>query len=90
MAAKTDMVNFGADIDIEQLISEGMAKHQQMTHEANEQANTVLQEATERDGLNLNVESIDMFRFQDQDFRNVRRNFQEKLAEKLRAQIAER
>lgn len=36
MAAKTDMINFGADIDIESLIAEGMERNRIMNTEANE------------------------------------------------------
>ena len=35
------------------------------------------------------MERIDLFKFQDQDFSNLRRNFQAQLAEKLRTQVLE-
>ena len=89
MAAKKDMVDFGADMDIEELIADGQAKHQQLREEADMQANEIIKQSTSQEGLNMSVEKIDMFKFQDQDFTNARNDFQKRLAEKIQTKILE-
>jgi len=61
MAAKSDMVTFGKDIDIEALIQEGKARREQLVAEADRQAEEVLAAAIEKQdgegqgGLDLEI-----------------------------------
>lgn len=87
MAAKTDMLSFGADIDIDALIEEGREKNRQVIQEAEMQAGELTVSA-EKEGLDLTVEKIDMFKFQDQDFREVRKGFQQIIQQKQTENLA--
>ena len=77
MNAKRDMLAFGEDIDIEQLISEGIEKARQLKEMADNQAQQITEETkVQDDEWDLNVESVDCFKFQDEDFRQIKNNFQ--------------
>ena len=83
MAAKSDRVDFsGADMDIEQLIQEGLQKNKEMQEEADQHAEKSLEES-KQNGLDLSLEKIDMFQFQEQDFREVRKNFQQMMQDRF-------
>ena len=44
---------------------------------AEQQAENVVKSVDVSDGLDMTVERIDMFKFQDQDFTSVRKNLQD-------------
>ena len=50
LAAKTDMVNFGVDIDIETLIEEGLEKNRQVQELADQQASKVSNDLKKQEG----------------------------------------
>ena len=87
MAAKTNTVSFaGQDLDIEALIAEGIEKNRQVNEQADDHAVQVVQatdDLAQQDNLDVTLQRIDMFKFQDQDFREVRRNFQQLMHERL-------
>ena len=77
MNAKRDMLAFGEDIDIEQLISDGIEKARLLKEMAGNQAQQITEETkVQDDDWDLNIESVDCFKFQDEDFRQLRNNFQ--------------
>ena len=53
-----------------------------MQEEADQHAEKSLEES-KQNGLDLSLEKIDMFQFQEQDFREVRKNFQQMMQDRF-------
>ena len=70
MNAKSTMLAFGEDIDIEELISEGIEKARSLKDMAENQAQQITEEMkVQDDDWDMTVETCDVFKFQDEDFR---------------------
>ena len=76
MNAKSEMLAFGEDIEIEELISEGIEKARSLKDMAENQAQQITEEMkVDDDDWDMTVEKCDVFKFQDEDFRQLRNNF---------------
>lgn len=62
MSAKTEMVNFGDEIDIESLIEQGIEQARLIKTQSDEHV-TKLEEENKQKGLDMQVEKIDMHAF---------------------------
>ena len=75
MQRKKEKISY--DIDIDQLIQDGVAKHQELKEIADSQI-----EAMKSDhSFDFTMESIDMFKFQEKDFREEKKKVQAILME---------
>ena len=83
MAAKTDMVEWGQDLDIDALIAQGQKQAQATYAAAEEQAERLAKDA-EADGLDITQTKCDLMKFQEVDYLDVRKALQDRI--NLRAQ----
>lgn len=84
--------------DIDKLIEEGIARVKKIGDQADNQAKQIAEEQIKKasgqndadgnGGLDLTMQKIDFYKFQDQDFREVRQQFQTIMAEKMREELA--
>ena len=72
------MSNQSKEWDIDALIQQGRQKHQELKQVAQENVSKIEQDTS----FNFNLESIDMFMFQDKDFREEKKRVQQLLKEK--------
>ena len=76
MRQKIEKVD-AADIDIDKLIEEGVQKHKQLKAQASKQ----IERIQDDEAFDFNLDSIDMFMFQDKDFREEKKKVQAILME---------
>ena len=62
MSAKTEMVNFGEEIDIESLIEQGIEQARLIKTQSDEHVNK-LEEENKQLGLDMQIEKINMHAF---------------------------
>jgi len=72
MKQKNDKVTSAGQIDVDQLIQEGEAQHQKLKEAAESQVDMMRSD----DNFDFTVEHIDMFRFQERDFREEKKKVQ--------------
>lgn len=77
MKQKIDKVNLLGDINVDELIDQGVKKFKQLKEEAEKQVHQMNNDAT----FDFNLENIDMFKFQDKDFREEKKRVQQILLE---------
>lgn len=70
-------VNSAEELDIDKLILEGEQKHRALKDEANQQVEQLKSDKN----FDFNIESIDMFKFQEKDFREEKKKVQALLLE---------
>ena len=78
MKQKHEKVTSAGEIDIDQLIREGEAQHQKLKEAAESQVDAMRSD----ENFDFTVESIDMFRFQERDFREEKKKVQAMVAER--------
>ena len=61
MQKKTDMVEFATNLNIDELIQEGLKKSKECQQLASEQADKLAKEQI--DGLDIEIHKMDMFQF---------------------------
>jgi len=77
MKQKNEKVTSIGEIDIDQLIRDGEAKHKMLKEAAESQVDMMRSDTS----FDFTLESIDMFRFQEKDFREEKKKVQEIMLE---------
>lgn len=85
MQAKTDMVEFATDLNIDQLIQEGLKKANECQQLASEQAEKLAQEQI--DGLEIEMQKINCFQFQEKDYHEVRKQLQDSINQRVQEEM---
>ena len=77
MKQKIDKVNLLGEINVDELIDEGTKKFKKLKEEADKQVDQMNND----DNFDFNLEKLDMFQFQDKDFREEKKRVQAILLE---------